>query len=118
MTYVGNYLPTALILGISIPLALLIVEGVFRFLRFKSYGFVVAAIILAMLPWSIHCLIGLPAGIWAFWTLERPEIKAAFAANLHRRKSAKEVPKETNPGVRKARAFWRSFYSVFLSSPR
>ena len=86
-----------------------------------SYKFVVAAIILAMFPWSIHCVIGIPAGIWAFVTLNRPEVKAAFAANLRRKQAPQPSPlppKETAPALRKAQSFWRAFRSAFVSSPR
>jgi hypothetical protein len=108
-----------LVLSVSaLVLASVIIVGAVKLRRFNGYGFVVASSILAMLPWSLHCLIGVPAGIWTLWKLERPEIKAAFAANLRKRRSASEAPKETSPVVRKARSFWRSLYSVFLSSPR
>jgi predicted Ser/Thr protein kinase len=102
----------------ALALAGVIIAGAVKLRRFNGYGFVIAASILAMLPWSLHCLIGVPAGIWTLWKLERPEIKATFAANLRKRRSASEAPKETSPVVRKARSFWRSLYSVFLSSPR
>jgi hypothetical protein len=102
----------------ALALTGVIIAGAVKLRRFNGYGFVIAASILAMLPWSLHCLIGVPAGIWTLWKLERPEIKAAFAANLRKRRSASEAPKETSPVVRKARSFWRSLYSVFLSSPR
>ncbi|HBI43563.1 MAG TPA: serine/threonine protein kinase [Planctomycetales bacterium] len=93
-----------------------IVVGAVKLRRFEGYGFVIAAIIVAMMPLSPHFLIGLPAGIWAFWTLKRPEVRAAFAANLRRGQRAPR--KETDPVLRKARSFWRSLYSAFLSSPR
>jgi hypothetical protein len=105
----------------ALALASVIIAGAVKLRRFKGYGFVIAAIILAMLPWSIHFLIGLPAGIWAIRTLKRPEVKAAFAANLRRNRRPTNEPaphKETGPVLRKARSFWRSLYSVFLSSPR
>jgi predicted Ser/Thr protein kinase len=91
-----------------------------------NYEIVVTGIIAAMLPVSPHCLIGIPAGIWAIWTLRDPKVKAAFAANLRRKQRPRmsAIPadetarsKETGPVLRKARSFWRSLYSVFLSSP-
>ena len=111
-----------LVLSVSaLTLASVILAGAVKLRRFNGYGFVVAASILAMLPWSLHCLIGVPAGIWTLWKLERPEIKAAFAANLRRKRKPTSEPaprQETAPIVRKARSFWHSLYSVFLSSPR
>jgi serine/threonine protein kinase len=118
---------SAVIISYMLPLILafsalafagVIIAGAVKLRLFNGYGFVIAASILAMLPWSIHFFIGIPAGVWVFRTLNRPEVKAAFAANLRSRKSASEAPKETSPVVRKARSFWRSLYSVFLSSPR
>ena len=104
---------------VVIGLASVILAGASDLRRFVRYDFVVASIILAMLPWSPHCLIGIPAGAWAFWTLTRPEVRAAFVANLRRgRKPAKSAPPApTSPPVRGMRAFWRSFRSVFVSSP-
>ncbi len=121
---------SALIISYMLPLILtcsalafagVIIAGAVKLRHFNDYGLVIAAIILAMLPWSIHFLIGLPGGIWALRTLKRPEVKAVFAANLRRNRRPINEPaprKETGPIVRKARSFWRSLYSVFLSSPR
>jgi predicted Ser/Thr protein kinase len=104
-----------------------IILGSIHLRRFQGYEFVVIAAVLAMLPWSAHCLIGLPAGIWTIWTLSQPQVRAAFAAKL--RLAAGVVgplapvapplparPRGAFPG--KARSFWRAFVSVFLSSPR
>ena len=111
--------PLVLIVS-ALALASVVIAGAVKLMRFSGYGLVVAAVIVAMTPWSIHFLIGLPAGIWAIRTLKRPEIQAAFAANLRRSRRPTDEPepsKETSPVVRKARSFWRSLYSVFLSSP-
>ena len=105
-----------------LTLAGIMAVGALKLRRFESYGLVIAAIILAMLPWSYHCLIGIPAGIWAWKTLNRPEVQAAFAANLRRKQTQLQSPgvppKETAPALRKARSFWRAFRSAFVSSPR
>jgi Protein kinase domain len=128
--FTTNAMAFVLMAGLAAVLALagVIVAGALKLRRFVGYGFVVTAILVAMLPWSFHCLIGIPAGIWAFWTLSRPEIKAAFAANLRRKQrppQSSAVPtngavprKETGPVLRKARSFWRAFRSAFVSSPR
>jgi serine/threonine protein kinase len=109
-------------LGVSaLVLTGVIIAGAVKMGRFNGYGFVIAASILAMLPWSFHCLIGIPAAIWTFRTLDRPEMKAAFAANLRRKRKSVSEPaprKDTGPVLRKARSFWRSLCSVFLSNPR
>ena len=100
------------VLAVVLVVALLIVIGAAKLRRFDGYGFVVAAIILAMLPWSMGFLIGLPAAIWTFRTLLRPEVRAAFAANLRSgaKKSGPKLlprPQPTGPVRRQARSFWR-----------
>ncbi len=110
----------ALMWAVAASLALVIARGAVQLKRFDQYSLVIAAIILAMLPWSFHCLIGIPAGIWALWVLKDPTVKAAFAANLRRGRIAPRratPPQETVPFVRKARSFWGSFYAAFISSP-
>ena len=66
-------------------LAAVIVVGSVKLRQFRSYPVVYTAAVLAMLPWSWHCLIGIPAGICALRLLYRPEVRAAFLANLRRR---------------------------------
>lgn len=44
----------------------------------RSYGLALAASILALLPLSPCCALGLPVGIWALNTLLDPEVKVAF----------------------------------------
>jgi serine/threonine protein kinase len=59
--------------------------GAVKMARLENYELVMAAIILAMLPFSYHFLIGLPIGAWALWELRRPEVQAAFALHLNKR---------------------------------
>jgi predicted Ser/Thr protein kinase len=118
---IHNYDIPLVLIGSALVLAGVIIAGAVKMRRFSGYGLVVAAIIVAMAPWSPHILIGLPAGVWALWALNRPEVRAAFAANLRRNRRLMNEPaprKETGPILRKARSFWHSLYSVFLSSPR
>ena len=109
---------TAWFFGLALVVAamVIIILGAVKLTRFQSYGLVVAAIILAMLPWSAHCLIGIPAGARALWLLSQPEVRAAFAANL--RRGSKTAPRPTGPVQRKRRSFWHCILSVFISSPR
>jgi predicted Ser/Thr protein kinase len=91
----GQYANMCLSLTVAVPalaLATVIIAGAVKLRRFSGYGLVVAAIIFAMLPWSPHCLIGIPAGIWAIWTLKRPKVQAAFAANLRRKQLSELAP--------------------------
>ncbi len=98
----------------------LIFIGASKLRRFTDYGSVVVAALLAMLPWSAHFLIGIPAGIWVIRALSRADVRAAFAANLRRKPQPRPTPapRLTGPVQRKARSFWRALRSVFISSPR
>ncbi len=48
--------------------------------KLESYGVVMTATILGMLPCTAGCccLIGLPIGIWSLIVLSKPEVKSAF----------------------------------------
>jgi hypothetical protein len=48
----------------------------------RSYGLALAASILALLPLSPCCALGLPVGLWALNTLLDPEVKAAFGRTV------------------------------------
>lgn len=48
-------------------------------LRFSSYRWAMIGSIAAMIPVSIACLLGFPAGLWAVNILARRDVKAAFA---------------------------------------
>lgn len=53
--------------------------GALKMRKLEGYGLAMAASIVAMLPCvGPCCCIGLPAGIWAIVTLNKPEVKAAF----------------------------------------
>jgi hypothetical protein len=56
----------------------IIVFGAIKMRQLQSYGLAMTASILAMLPCSCCCIIGLPIGIWSLVTLMKPEVKAAF----------------------------------------
>jgi hypothetical protein len=64
---------------ISIAIGVVILLGALKMKKLQSYGFAMAAAILAMIPCiSPCCLIGLPFGIWALVVLMDPQVKAAF----------------------------------------
>jgi len=46
--------------------------------RLENYGLAMAGSIVAMLPVSCCCLLGLPFGIWSLVILSKPEVKAVF----------------------------------------
>ena len=62
-------------------LGAMIVYGVMRMKELESYKWSVRSSILAMLPISPGCLLGVPFGIWALAILLRKEVKGAFADN-------------------------------------
>jgi hypothetical protein len=46
--------------------------------QLKNYGLAMTGSIIAMLPCSVCCLLGLPFGIWSLVVLNNPEVKEAF----------------------------------------
>jgi hypothetical protein len=64
---------------VGLILSLVILIGALKMKKLESYGFAMAATIIAMIPcFSPCCLLGLPIGIWALVVLLKPEVKAAF----------------------------------------
>lgn len=64
---------------IGLVMAVVVFMGASKMKNAESYGFAMAATILAMIPCiSPCCLLGLPLGIWALVVLLKPEVKAAF----------------------------------------
>jgi tRNA A-37 threonylcarbamoyl transferase component Bud32 len=135
----GLFLAVGLIL---LGLAALIFVGGLRLRHCDGEGLVLVAILLAILPWSLHCLIGVPVAVWCLWAMTRPEVHAAFAANyrLRRGRPAPAVeeavrpperaadappphhlttppPHPTGPFRRRVRSFLHSLRSMFVSSP-
>jgi hypothetical protein len=54
--------------------------GALSMTRLKSYGFSMAAAIMATIPGlSACCLIGVPFGLWALNVLKRQDVKDAFS---------------------------------------
>ena len=66
---------------IGIIIGAVVFMGGSKMKSLQSYGFVMTAAILAMIPClSPCCLLGLPIGIWAVIVLVKPEVKASFTA--------------------------------------
>ncbi len=64
---------------IGLVMAVVVFMGASKMKNAESYGFAMAAAIIAMIPCvSPCCLLGLPLGIWALVVLLKPEVKAAF----------------------------------------
>lgn len=65
------------VIGLIIGVVILI--GVTRMMKLQSWGFSLAACIMAMIPCvSPCCLLGLPFGIWGIVVLCDEQVKAAF----------------------------------------
>jgi len=63
----------------SLAVAAVIFFGAQKMKNLQSYGFAVAAAVVAMVPClSPCCLLGLPIGIWALVVLTDPYVKTAF----------------------------------------
>jgi hypothetical protein len=68
------------IVGIVLVLAIYgtMLLGAIKMKKLESYGLAMTASILALLPCSLCCIIGLPIGIWSLVVLSKPEVKSAF----------------------------------------
>jgi phage FluMu protein Com len=56
----------------------IVIFGAIRMKQLKNYNLAIAASILAMLPCSACCILGLPVGIWSLVVLCNRDIRAAF----------------------------------------
>jgi hypothetical protein len=63
---------------LGILIAILILMGGIKMKKLESYGLAMTAGIVALLPCSVCCIIGLPIGIWSLVVLSKPEVKNAF----------------------------------------
>ena len=64
---------------IGIIVGIVIIMGALKMKNLQSYGFAMAAAIIAAVPCvSPCCLIGLPVGIWAVMVLNDPYVKQSF----------------------------------------
>jgi hypothetical protein len=72
--------PTAIVAGvIQMALGILAIVAAGKMKRLESYGLLMTATILTMLPCTSGCCcIGLPIGIWILIVLSKPEVKSAF----------------------------------------
>ena len=58
-----------------------IVYGVMRMKELENRKLAVIARVLAVLPVTPGCVLGVPFGVWALITLTKPEVTKAFADN-------------------------------------
>ena len=64
---------------LSLIFATFILFGAIRMLSLRNHQLAFAAAILAMLPCTLCCVLGLPFGIWALVVLNKPEVKSQFS---------------------------------------
>ena len=50
----------------------------------RRYGLAMTGAVMAVIPLNVCCFTALPFGVWAIVLLGRPEVRAAFAANVER----------------------------------
>ncbi len=65
--------------GLSLVLPILVTAGAIQMKRLQGYGLAMTAAIVAMVPCTPCCLLGLPFGIWALVVLAREDVKRAFS---------------------------------------
>jgi hypothetical protein len=64
---------------VNIVIGVLILIGGLKMRKLESYGLVMTAAILSIIPCTTSCcLVGIPIGVWAVVVLMRPEVKSAF----------------------------------------
>ena len=63
---------------LGVLIAVLVIVGAVKMRRLKSYGLAMTAAIIAMLPCSGCCMLGLPFGIWGLVVLNDANVKTAF----------------------------------------
>jgi hypothetical protein len=73
----ANMIPTLLV----VLICGLTFYGGLQMRLLKSFGFAMASAILVMIPCGSYwcCCLGVPVGIWALVTLNKPEVKSAFS---------------------------------------
>jgi hypothetical protein len=62
----------------ALVVCLVMLFGALSMKKVHGYGFAMAAAILAVIPCTSPCCLGLPFGIWALVVLNDPAVKAAF----------------------------------------
>ncbi len=64
---------------VSLIWAIIIVAGAVNMKGLRSYGSAMTACIVACVPCSLCCLLGIPFGIWGLIALNKPGVKDAFS---------------------------------------
>jgi serine/threonine protein kinase len=78
VTAIGPWEIVILALVLNLPAAVLILLAGIQMRRLQGYGLCMAGAVIALLPCGSFWLVGIPIGIWALLTLNKPEVKAGF----------------------------------------
>lgn len=65
---------------VFIGVGALVIFGSQKMKKLENYGLAMTSAILTVIPCTTCCLWGIPIGIWAIITLNKPEVKSAFRA--------------------------------------
>ena len=71
-------IPLLLLLVLSLASGVVMIVGGLKMLRLESYGWALAACVIAVLPFNPVGMIGLVVGIWGLVVLNQPSVRAAF----------------------------------------
>ncbi len=64
--------------AVGLSLGVIVILGGVRMLKLQSWGLAFAGSIVAMIPCTCCCVLGIPVGIWAIIVLLDKDVKAAF----------------------------------------
>lgn len=76
----GSTVVNVITSAIGLGLAGFIAFSGLQMMKLKSHGLCMAGAVVAMLPCSVCCCLGLPLGIWSVVVLNKPDVRAAFDA--------------------------------------
>jgi hypothetical protein len=77
-------LPILLLLVLSLLSGILMIVGGLKMLRLESYGWSMAACVVAVLPFNPVGILGLVVGIWGLVVLNQPDVRKAFQGGAPR----------------------------------
>jgi hypothetical protein len=92
-------LPILLLVLLSLLSGILMIVGGLKMLRLESYGWSLAACIVAVLPFNPVGILGLVVGIWGLVVLNQRDVRKAF------QRGAPRMPAD-GPGGNTAWIFW------------
>jgi predicted Ser/Thr protein kinase len=98
-------------------LTMLMIGGAIKLGRLEGYQLAMISVILGMLPFSFHVVLGLPVGLWALWVLSRPDVKAGFARTWRGSTSPPPKPKPTGLLFGKVKSAFGAMLTLIVHRP-